>query len=141
MSDTSLTPRGAFARIQDFTLHGKEITSLYADDAVHEWPFPLPGAPRRLTGRGEIGAFFDSFRSGASPLRFEEFANVVVHETTDPEVIIVEYDIAGTVIPADKPFFFSYILVLRVHDGQIVSVRDFLNPLAMSEALTPTSAP
>ena len=29
---------------------------------------------------------------------------------------------------------FSYILVLRVRDGQIVSLRDYLNPQAMATA-------
>jgi hypothetical protein len=31
-------------------------------------------------------------------VRFDEYRNVVVHETTDPEVIIVEYEAHGTVV-------------------------------------------
>jgi uncharacterized protein len=138
---TPLTPREAFARIQDFTLHGKDITNLYADDAVHEWPFHMPGGPQRLAGHAEITAFFDSVRAGNTPLRFEEFTNVVIHDAADPEVLIAEYGLRGTVVPTGKPFNFSYILVLRVHDGKIVFVRDYLNPLAMTEALTLTPAP
>jgi uncharacterized protein len=147
MTDTPppapLTPREVFARIQDSTLQGRGITATYAEDAVHEWPFPLPGAPQRLSGKDHITAFFDQVRGGAaSGLQFEEFANVVVHDTTDPEVIIAEYDIHGMITTTGKPFVFSYILVLRVRDGQIVSLRDYLNPLAMSAALgRPASAP
>ena len=29
-------------------------------------------------------------------MRFEECRNVVIHETADPEVIVVEYELAGT---------------------------------------------
>ena len=146
VSSAPLSPLEVFARIQDSTLRGRGIDFAYAEDGVHEWPFPPPGAPRRLSGRAEITAYFDRLiGSGrAGMLHFEEFADVVVHDTTDPEVIIAEYDIRGTIAGTGKPFVFSYILVLRVRDGQIVSLRDYLNPLAMSEALalgSPVSTP
>jgi len=129
------SPQQVFARIQDSVLEGTGITFVYAEDAVHEWPFPMPGSPGRLSGRAQITAFFDRIRGTASRLRFEEFTDVVVHDTTDPEVIVAEYNIRGTITSTGRPFVFSYILVLRVHDGEVVSLRDYLNPLAMSEAL------
>jgi ketosteroid isomerase-like protein len=55
-----------------------------------------------------------------------------------PEVIIAEYDIEGEIKDGD-PFVFSYVLVLRVRDGQIVELRDYLNPLAMTEAARGTT--
>lgn len=140
MPDLPLSPREVFAHIQQATLHGGAITELYAEDAVHEWPFPLPTAPRRLVGRKQISAFFDRIRTGgAGKFDFEEFTNVAVHDTGDPETIVAEYDIRGSVIATGRPFVFSYVLVLRVRDGQIVSVRDYLNPHAMSQALVDRS--
>jgi ketosteroid isomerase-like protein len=56
-------------------------------------------------------------------------------------VLIAEYGLRGTVVPAGKPFSFSYIFVLRVHDGKIAFVRDYLNPLAMTEALSSAPSP
>lgn len=76
--------------------------------------------------------YFQRMRAGGGRFRFERFDNVVIHDTTDPEVIVVEYDIHGTVVATDRPFTFSYILVARVHDGQITHVRDYLDPLAMT---------
>lgn len=129
-----LSPRQVFERIQHISLHrDAPVADLYAPDGVHEWPFALPGVPRRLTGQEEIRAFF-SRAAGASRFEFHEFRNVVVHETADPEVIIAEYDIHGQVTTTGRSFVFSYILVLRVRDGRIVSLRDYLNPLAMNEA-------
>jgi uncharacterized protein len=141
VSGTTLTPREAFAHIQDFTLHGKDISGFYAEDAVHEWPFRVPGGPERLVGRARIAAFFDAVRNGSSPLRFDEFTHVVLHDGADPEVLTAEYGLRGTVVPTGQPFDFTYILVLRVHDGKIAYVRDYLNPLTMIEALAPASAP
>jgi ketosteroid isomerase-like protein len=130
-----LSPRQVFERIQHISLHrDTPVADLYAVDGVHEWPFPFPGAPRRLSGQDEIRGFFSRV-AGSTRFEFREFRDVVVHETTDPEVIIAEYDIRGQVTDTGRPFVFSYILVLRVRDGRIVSLRDYLNPAAMSEAV------
>lgn len=136
MPDTTLTPREAFAAIQDFTLHGRDITDLYASDAVHEWPFRIPGGPQRLVGHDQLAPFFENFRADNTPIHFDAFTNVTYHETTDPEVLVVEYGLRGTLAPNRKPFDFNYILVLHVHDNKIVEVRDYLNPLAMTDALS-----
>ena len=68
-------------------------------------------------------------------IRFDEYRNVVVHETTDPEVIIVEYEAHGTVITTGAPFQQMVIAVFRVQHGQIMSYRDYINPLPLMEAL------
>lgn len=132
---TPITPRDVLERIQHAALTSDaSLSDLYAADAVHEWPFPFPGAPARLAGRDQIKAWSERMRAGGSRFRFERFDNVIVHETADPEVIIAEYDIHGQVTATGQPFAFSYILVLRVRDGQIVHLRDYLNPLAMTRA-------
>jgi PPOX class probable F420-dependent enzyme len=133
---STLSPRDVFGLIQRSALTGDgNLGDYYADDAVHEWPFPFPGASRRLSGRAEIQAWRARMRAGGSArFRFERFDNVVVHDTADPEVIVAEYDIHGTVTAIGRPFVFSYVLVLRVRDGKIVHLRDYLNPLAMTRA-------
>ena len=68
-------------------------------------------------------------------VRFEEYRNTVIHETTDPEVVIVEYDAHGTVIPTGAPLHQTIIAVLRIRDGLVVSYRDYLNPLILAETL------
>ena len=60
---------------------------------------------------------------------------MVVHETTDPEVVIVEYEANGTVVPTGAPFRQTVIAVFRVRDGEVLSYRDYINPLPLAEAL------
>lgn len=133
LKSTPITPRDVLKRIQHAALTSDgSLADLYAADAVHEWPFPFPGAPARLAGRDQIKAWSERIRAGGSRFRFERFDNVIVHETADPEVIIAEYDIHGQVTATGQSFTFSYVLVLRVRDGQIVHLRDYLNPLAMT---------
>jgi len=95
-----------------------ELPDLYAEDTVVELPFsPEPAV---LRGRTEIAAHFAA--AADRPLRVKA-KNVVVHETIDPEVVVVEFDYdvdaqgrSGTV---------ANVAVIRVRDGRILSSRDY----------------
>jgi uncharacterized protein len=63
---------------------------LWAEDVLVETPFS-PRRPQRWQGRKEFSAFAAATRA-ALPVRFEEVRNVVIHQTTDPEVLVVEYE-------------------------------------------------
>lgn len=107
--------------------------SLIAPDGYIEWPYRPAGIPGRLEGREQIREFLTAEANGF--VRFDEYRNTVIHETTDPEVVIVEYDAHGTVIPTGAPLHQTIIAVLRIRDGLVVSYRDYLNPLVLAEAL------
>jgi ketosteroid isomerase-like protein len=113
------------------------FVGLMAPDGYLEWPYRPPGVPARVQGRTEIRrhltAAADAF------ITFDEYRDVVMHETTDPEVIIVEYDAHGIVVATGAPFRQTVIAVLRVRNGQILSYRDYINPLPLMEALAGTT--
>ncbi|WP_182902271.1 nuclear transport factor 2 family protein [Microbispora sp. H10830] len=107
-----------------------DLADLYASDAVIEIPFAPEGVPTRSQGRELFRARFKA----AAPLRrFEKAGPVVIHETRDPEVVIVEYDLHGSMTRSGRPFVFSYVMVMRIRDGLIVHSRDYANPLAGAE--------
>jgi uncharacterized protein len=108
------------------------FVELMAPDGYIEWPYRPPGVPARLRGRPEIRRHLTEAAKGF--IRFDEYRDVVVHETTDPEVTIVEYDAYGTVVATGAPFQQTVIAVLRVRNGQILSYRDYINPLPLIEA-------
>ena len=113
------------------------VVGLMAPDGCIEWPYRPAGVPARLQGRAEIRTFL----SGANGfITFDEYRDVVMHETTDPEVIIVEYEAHGSVLATGAPFHQTVIAVFRVHNGQIVSYRDYINPLRLAEALASVDA-
>ncbi len=89
--------------------------------------------PARLQGRAEIRRHLTAAAKAFT--RFDEYRNVVTHETTDPEVVIVEYEARGTVVRTGAPFQQMVIAVFRVRDGQILAYRDYINPLPLVEAL------
>ena len=107
------------------------LPELYAEqiDVVH--PFdPLRGAPYR--SREEIRKGMERLRA-AGPRPRRRVGNVTIHETTDPEVIVAEFEYQGA-SDAGEPYALPAIFVMRVRDGQIVSSRDYHDHLASARA-------
>jgi uncharacterized protein len=123
------SPREVFLALVNAIADGDldEVPGLYAEqiDVVH--PFdPLRGAP--LRSRDELRKRMESL--AARPRQRRRVGNVTIHETTDPEVIVAEFEYQGTAADTGEPYALPAIFVLRVRNGEIVSSRDYHDHLA-----------
>jgi uncharacterized protein len=123
------SPREVFLALVNGIADGNPdgLPELYAEqiDVVH--PFdPLRGAP--LRSRDELRRRMEQL-AAAGPWPRRRVGNVVIHETTDPEVIVAEFEYQGTT-DAGEPYALPAIFVLRVRNGEIVSSRDYHDHLA-----------
>lgn len=109
------------------------MSSVYAVDAVHEFPFTRPGLPSRMEGRDEIVSFVAAFW-GSGLLRYERYRTIAIHHTTDPNTVVVEQEVEGT-SSTTGPFVLPNLLVLTVRHGEIAHLRDYANVLAAAEAV------
>lgn len=106
-----------------------EMADCYAASVVIEMPFAVaPLIPARIEAtREELRA---RFRAGAASRKYKSLGNVVIHETADPDVVIIEYELHGEFTQTAEPFSLSFLMVLTVRGGQIVHSRDYSNPIA-----------
>lgn len=134
-------PREVFEHMQREWLaaDGDQFGDLLADDVVIEMPFAPPGRPSRFVGSERFLAFAAPQRADF-PVRFEEVRSVVIHDTADPQVIVVEYELAGTVTTTGRQVAAPFIGVLRVRDGKIAHWREYQNVPAIAAALQPSAA-
>jgi len=58
-----------------------------------------------------------------------------VHETADPDVLVIEYAIDGTRVADGGQFTMRFVMVLTFRDGLIVHSRDYTDPVAGARAL------
>jgi uncharacterized protein len=129
----SASPREVFERL----IRGisdrrwQALHQLYAHDTLVEYPFALP-APARLEGREAVQRYFTAV--SRMPLKLQA-RNIVVHETSDPEVIIAEWDYDGLVTTTNRSFQVSNIQVSRIRGGQITVSRDYHNHLVLADVL------
>jgi ketosteroid isomerase-like protein len=110
-----------------------DMSRLYAVDAVHEFPFTAPGVPSRLEGRDEIVNWIAAGWK-ANPLKYERYRTLAIHDTTNPQTIIVEQEALGTSASTGE-FALPNIVVLTVRNGQIAYLRDYVNILAAAAAM------
>jgi ketosteroid isomerase-like protein len=109
------------------------FADLFAVDGTLEYPFAPNGIPRRLRGREQVRAHLAG-RQSATLLRFQAHRATAVYQTDDPDVIVAELELRGTVVATGRPVVLPSIAVLRVCNGEIVSYRDYYHPLAPAEA-------
>jgi ketosteroid isomerase-like protein len=105
-----------------------------ADDVLIETPFAPPGRPERVAGKE---AFLAVARPGraAMPFHFDESVVVAVHQTADPEVIVVEYQLGGIVTTTGERNRASFIGVMRVRDGKIKNWREYQDTARIARAV------
>lgn len=108
------------------------FAGLWAEDGVLEFPFAAPGYPPRIDGRAAVA---DYMRGYPDILDVREIRQKVLHQTADPDVVIVEFEAAGIVVPTGQPYTMRYIAVIAVRNSEIQSYRDYWSPLAATEAM------
>jgi ketosteroid isomerase-like protein len=106
-----------------------DYAAMLAEDVIGEVPFARPGEQRRFEGRAQFGGWA---RALSGRVRFTDVRDVVVHETADPEVAVVEYTVEGERGDGGVKAAVSLVLVVRVHDGRVVLWREYQDPAAMA---------
>ncbi|EDY59690.1 conserved hypothetical protein [Streptomyces sviceus ATCC 29083] len=103
---------------------------LWAEDGLMEFPFAPAGRPQRLVGKEAVAAYM---RHYPDHIDLHGFPDLRIHQTTDPQTIVVEMRGVGRLVQTGAPFDMTYIAVVTVRDGRITSYRDYWNPLALQE--------
>src|SRR5919202_6800892 len=94
-SGSTASPREVIERLLAGMAAGvtPALAELYAESAVVELPFAQPGG-LRIVGREQLAQHFAG--AGRAPFRLRP-TNVKLYQTTDPEVVVAEYDYQGDV--------------------------------------------
>ena len=104
---------------------------LFAEDVIIELPF----AGFRIEGRQQFLDFANPQRA-ALPVHFDELRTLAVHDTQDPDTIIIEYELTGTATHTGKQATAPFIAVLTARNGKIARWREYQNHAAIQQALT-----
>lgn len=136
VSTPGAAPRAILRRYQQAVIDksADDLADLYAADAVHELPFLFPGMPDRLEGREQVRVAYRAAWA-ASEARPQEVREVAVHSCDGGDVLVAEQVVSGTLPSTGEPFEFPGVLVLHVHDGEIIHVRDYMDGLGVAHAM------
>ncbi|GAA2020496.1 nuclear transport factor 2 family protein [Catenulispora yoronensis] len=99
-----------------------DLADLYAEDVLISNPFSPDGVPDESRGNAQLRTRMKTFQKY---LAYDEVRNVTVHETADPQVVVVEFTLAGRLVPTGQTFELTSVNVIRVVDGLIAESRDY----------------
>lgn len=111
---------------------------MLSDDAVLEFPYTPPGAPRLLEGRVAVAEYVSKLGNFVT---IESMSVPIVHRTTRAGVVILEFEGVAVGIRSGKSHNQTYISVITLRDGHIIHYRDYWNPLVTLEATRDVEAP
>src|SRR5436305_1481417 len=90
----------------------ESFADLFAEDGVIELPFAVNGLPTRLAGREAIRDF--SLETSGRPIEILDLQTVQLHQTADPEVVVLELITKARHTTTGKPFAAPCIQVFRI---------------------------
>jgi ketosteroid isomerase-like protein len=105
------------------------LAALYAEQTDVRHPF-APLGDRPLRSRAELREHFAAANGLTAGVERFVPVDTVVHETGDPETVVVEFTYEGAV--AGREFAIPCIFVIRVRDGVIVESRDYGHHLELA---------
>jgi ketosteroid isomerase-like protein len=131
----SRSPRDVVADVRRMVAgEGVAFADLFAADGVLRYPFAPPGMPRDLMGRESIREYHGAASARRSLLEIEG-VDMIVRDTDDPEVVVVEIEHHGHSHGSGGPYRFRALGIVRVRDGEIVEYDDYMDPIAMAALL------
>jgi ketosteroid isomerase-like protein len=113
-----------------------ELDRLFATDGVIELPFAVEGLPTRLEGREAIRAF--STTTADRAVEITDLRITDLHQTNDPEVVIIELVTEGRHTTTGTSFETQCIQVFHIYNGKIKLFRDQLADTCNATAATET---
>ncbi|MEH3123546.1 MAG: nuclear transport factor 2 family protein [Sphingomonas phyllosphaerae] len=108
------------------------FVEMMADDGVMEFPYAPAGMPTKLEGRAAIAAHLE--RIGGM-IVFDRMGTAIVHPSTDPDLVVIEFEGFGRGVATGEPYDQRYISVIRTVGGRITHYRDYWNPLVVLRAV------
>jgi ketosteroid isomerase-like protein len=112
-------------------VNGDHFFEMLDSGATYEFRYRFPGIPEKITGRKEIIAFFEA---SADAEILERYSGLVLHQTVDPAVVILEYEVYGK-SPAGKNYDNRFCSVITIKDRKIVYWRDYCDSLTAMNCL------
>jgi len=114
---------------------GEHYFDTIADNALFEFRYNFPGFPSTVRGRADLVASFSNY---GKSIRLHSGDSLIVHRSQDSRVVILEYEVHGTILSTGVPYDNRFISVVTIENRKIVHWRDYMDSLAAWTALTTT---
>ena len=111
---------------------GGHFFDLLAEDVVFDYIITTPGYPRHVEGRQAVA---ELYRPYGDTFVLDRCHDLAVHHDPSTGVVVLEYASQGRVVPTGAAYANRYISVLTITDRKVSHWRDYLDPVAVFDAV------
>src|SRR6202161_4065550 len=115
---------------------GEHYFDTFADDAIFESRYHFPGWPATIRGRANLMAALSGY---GKTIKLHSGDALVVHRSEDRRVVILEYEVHGTILSSGARYDNRLISVVTIENKKIIHWRDYMDSLAAWTALNSAS--
>lgn len=112
---------------------GEHFFDIVTDDTIYEVLYDL-GWPRVIRGRAGL---MNAFKGYAEIIKLQSADNLVVHTADAGRVVVIEYEVHGTVLTTNTKYSNRFCSIIRLENRKISHWRDYMDSHAAWTALTP----
>ena len=105
---------------------------LLAEDVVFDYIITTPGYPRHVEGRQAVAHLY---RPYGDTIVLDRCYDLAIHHDRSTGVVVLEYASQGRVVATGAPYANRYISVLTITNRKVSRWRDYLDPLAVFDAV------
>lgn len=110
---------------------GDHFFDVVAEEIAYEVRYEL-GWPRLIRGRTDLMA---AFRGYVGAIRIRSADELIVNRADDGRVVIVEYDVHGTILATGANYDNRFCSIIELEDRKILHWRDYMDSHAAWTAL------
>lgn len=111
---------------------GEHFFDLFTDDSVIEFVVTVPDYPRRVDGRTDL---MDLYRGYGDTIQLTDAGELAVYHDREASVVVLEYSVQGNLVGTGAPYRNRFVSIITVRDRKIARWRDYLDSLAVIQAL------
>ena len=111
---------------------GANFFDLLAEDVVFDYVITVPGYPRHVVGRSAVA---ELYRPYGETFVLHRCFDLAIHRDRKSGVVVLEYASEGHVVATGAAYANRYISVLTITDRKVTRWRDYLDPIAVFEAI------
>jgi ketosteroid isomerase-like protein len=111
---------------------GDHFFDIVTDDTIYEVLYDL-GWPRVIRGRTDL---MNAFRGYVGIIHLQSADNLIVHSTDAGRVIVIEYEVHGTVLATGGKYSNRFCSIIQLENRKISHWRDYMDSHAAWNALS-----
>jgi ketosteroid isomerase-like protein len=111
---------------------GDHFFDLLADDVVFDYIIAVPNYPRHIVGRTAVAKLY---RPYGETIVLHRCFDLAIHHDRQTGVVVLEYASEGHVVATQADYSNRYVSVLTLTDRKVTGWRDYLDPVAVFNAV------